>query len=175
MSYLTPKKIPIGYSLTRAKLQKGFEKESLPRVGKIPATRAQEIVLAIRFGLIQKDRSIAMITEGLKAQPFQGRIAILVNEHSHSAAEMVAAFAVDEGLAQIVGARSAGEVLGGANFRVGNEYRVRIPVAAWYTWSGQTIEGRGVNPDVQVGVELDDLRKGVDSQLGAVTDLLRQM
>jgi carboxyl-terminal processing protease len=175
MSYLTTNKIPVGYSLTRAKMRKGFVKEDLPRVEKIPATRAHEIMMAIRFGLIQKDRSITLVTEGLRAQPFHGRVAVLINEFSHSAAEMVAAFAVDNRLGRTVGTRSAGEVLGGANFRVGSEYRVRIPVAAWYTWSGRTIEGEGVSPDVPVEVELEDLRRGIDKQMEAVTGLVERM
>jgi carboxyl-terminal processing protease len=118
--------------------------------------------MAIRFGLLQKDRSITLATEGLKEQPFHGRVGILINEYSHIAAEMVAAFAADNRFGHTVGTRSAGEVLGGDNFRVGNEYRVRIPVAVWYTWSGRTIEGTGVTPDIPVEVEFEDLRAGTD-------------
>jgi C-terminal processing protease CtpA/Prc len=33
------------------------------------------------------------VTEGLGPQPFHGRIVVLINEHTHSAAEMVASFA----------------------------------------------------------------------------------
>lgn len=175
MSYLTAAKLPVGYSLTRAKLRKGFAKESLPRISSIPKSRASEIMLGIRFGLIHKDRSIVLVTEGLNKQPFDGRVAMLINEHSHSAAEMVAAFASDNGLCRTVGSRSAGEVLGGANFRVGSEYRVRIPIAAWYTWSGRTIEGQGVSPDVPVTVSFDDLSSGDDNQLKAASHLISEV
>jgi hypothetical protein len=61
----------------------------LPRISKLPGGRAAEIAMAIRFGLLQKDRSVAIETEGLGPRPFHGRIAMLINEHSHSAAEMV--------------------------------------------------------------------------------------
>src|ERR1700688_1202216 len=98
----------------------------------------------------------------LKQQPFRGRVAILINEHSHSAAEMVAAFAAENHLGHTVGTRTAGGELGSANFRVGSKYRVRIPVAAWYTWSGRTIEGSGVLPDVPVDVQFEDLRERTD-------------
>jgi carboxyl-terminal processing protease len=175
MSYLTPASVPVGYSVTRAKLRKGFLKESLPRITKIPSSRFHEILMAIRFGLLQKDRSIALFTEGLGAQPFHGRIALLVNEHTHSAAEMVAAFAEDNRLGVIGGAPSAGEVLGGANFRVGGEYRVRLPIAAWYTWSGRTIEGKGVPPSIHAEAELQSLRAGMDRQLEAVKSYVKQL
>ncbi len=175
MSYLTPARVPVGYSLTRAKLRKGFSKESLPTVSKIPGTRFHEILMAVRFGLLQKDRSIALFTEGLGTQPFQGRVVILINEHTHSAAEMVAAFAQDNQLGAIGGTSSAGEVLGGANFRVGGEYRLRLPIAAWYTWSGRTIEGNGIAPSIHEEVELHSLRAGVDRQLESVHNYLQHL
>ena len=39
MSYLTPGKIPIGYSLTRRRYKQGFRKESLPRISRLPGGR----------------------------------------------------------------------------------------------------------------------------------------
>jgi C-terminal processing protease CtpA/Prc len=125
------------------------------------------MAMAVRFGVLQKDRSITLCTEGLRKQPFHSRVIIIINEHSHSAAEMVAAFACENQLGRTVGTRTAGEVLGGANFRVGSEYRVRIPVAAWYTWTGRTIEGIGVAPAVPVDVNFEDLRDRSDRQLDA--------
>ena len=49
-------------------------------------------------------------TEGLGPQPFHGRMVVLINEFTHSAAEMVASFAA-ETIATLVGTRTAGEVL----------------------------------------------------------------
>ena len=69
--------------------------------------------------------------------------ASFTNEYRHSAAEMVASFAKDNHLAAVVGTRTAAEVLGGANFKLSKGYRLRIPVAGWYTWRGDCIEGKG--------------------------------
>src|SRR5204863_9425457 len=96
------------------------------------------------------------------SQPFHGRTVILIDEFSHSAAEMVAAFAKDNQLAVLAGNRTAGEVLGGANFRVGNGYYLRMPITGWYTWQGKCIEGTGVSPDVAVDVDLAALARGED-------------
>lgn len=104
-------------------------------------------------------------TEGLGKQSFHGRIVILIDEFSHSAAEMVAAFAKDNQLAVLVGNQTAGEVLGGANFRVGNGYYLRMPIAGWYTWQGKCIEGSGVTPDVLVDVDMALLARGKDMQI----------
>src|SRR6266404_1515812 len=101
MSYLCPGKLEIGYSLTRRRLRKGYRKESLTRIGKIPATKAELLLMAVRFKVFQRDRSMTLVTEGLGPQPFHGRIVLLINEHSHSAAEMVASFATENHLATL--------------------------------------------------------------------------
>lgn len=75
---------------------------------------------------------------------------MLIDHHRHSAAEMVASFAKENRLAKPVGTRSAGEVLGAANFVLSKGYRLRMPVPGWYTWSGQCIEGAGAEPDLVV-------------------------
>jgi len=165
LSYLCPGKVEIGYSVTRRRLRKGYQKEKLTRIGKIPATKAELLMMAVRFKVFQRDRSMVLVTEGLGPQPFHGRTVVLINEHSHSAAEMVASFAKENHLATLVGTRTAGEVLGGANFKLPSGYVLRMPVAGWYTWNGESIEGKGVQPDVTVENTPESLAAGVDTQL----------
>src|SRR5690348_13005636 len=93
---------------------------------------------------------IAVFTEGRGANRLQGRIVLLVNEHSASASEMVAAFAATEGRLKIVGARTAGRVVGANSFKVGGGFRVTLPVAAYRTWDGTVLEGIGVAPTINV-------------------------
>jgi C-terminal processing protease CtpA/Prc len=173
MSYLCAGKMEIGYSLTRRRLRNGYRKESLTRIGKIPATKAELLMMAVRFKVFQRDRSMTLVTEGLGPQPFHGRIVILINEHTHSAAEMVASFAKQNRLATLVGKRTAGEVLGGANFKLAGGYVFRMPVAGWYTWQGECIEGSGVLPDVSVENSPEALAAGIDAQLEKALDLVK--
>jgi carboxyl-terminal processing protease len=165
MSYLCPGKLEIGHSLTRRRLRNGYQKEKLTRIEKIPATKPELLMMAVRFKIFQRDRSMVLVTEGLGPQPFHGRIVVLTNEHSHSAAEMVASFAKQNHLATLVGTRTAGEVLGGANFKLAGGYVLRMPVAGWYTWQGECIEGKGVEPDMIVENSPESLATGVDTQL----------
>jgi C-terminal processing protease CtpA/Prc len=165
MSYLCPGKIEIGHSLTRRQLRNGYRKEALTRISRIPATRVELLMMAVRFKVLHRDRSVVLVTEGLGPQPFHGRTVILVNAHTHSAAEMVAGFAKDNRLATLVGTGTAGEVLGGANFKVPGGYMLRMPIAGWYTWKGKCIEGLGVEPDVVVENSPESLAAGVDAQL----------
>ena len=169
MSYLTPERIPVGYSLTKGRAAKGYEKEKLPRFGRIPSSRAALIWLALRYGFI--DKSIVVVTEGLGPKKFHGHIAILVNQHTASAAEIVSAFAQENGLATIVGERTAGRLLSGTAFKVGHGYMLGLPVAAYLTWKGRTIEGTGVTPDVTVDLPYESLKAGRDDQLSKALQL----
>lgn len=167
MSYLTPDRVPIGYSLTKHGEDRRWLPDSLPCIDRLPATKLDIIKMAIRFKVLNRDRSIRLTTEGLGARPFHGHIVLLVNEHTLSAGEMVAAFAKENGFATIVGTTTGGQVLGGANFPVGGGYILRLPAAGWYTWRGSIVEGCGVAPDIEVPLSLSELREGRDNQLEA--------
>jgi len=131
--------------------------------------------MALRFSLLQRDRSLLLVTEGFGPQPFHGRTVILTNEYTHSAAEMVASFARENRLATLVGTTTAGEVLGGANFKLVGGYRLRMPVAGWYTWSGECIEGKGVPPDIPVEIHPGSLALGTDNQLGRAIEVAQAL
>jgi C-terminal processing protease CtpA/Prc len=130
--------------------------------------------MAVRFLVLHRDRSIRLVTEGLGPKPFHGRVVMLVNEHTLSAGEMVAAFAKENGLARIVGTRTGGQVLGGANFSVGHGFTIRFPAAGWYTWRGSIVEGQGVSPDVEAPLSMEQLRERKDNQVeSAIAEVQR--
>ena len=170
MSYLAPDRRPIGYSVTRARAQRGYQKESLVRFGSIPSSKWQLPLLALRYAF--RDHSIVLVTEGLGPQPFHGRIAILVNQHSASAAEMIAAFAQENGLARIVGVKTPGRLVGSRPFKLPDGYVAILPVGAYLTWSGQTLEGKGVQPDAVVELIYEAVSAGQDPQLDEAFRLL---
>jgi carboxyl-terminal processing protease len=106
MSYLTPRKLEVGYSLTRKLRERGYPREELTRFGRIPSHKATLIWLAARYAFVEK--SILVVTEGLGERPFHGRVVLLVNEHTASAGEMVSALAEENNLATIVGTKTPG-------------------------------------------------------------------
>lgn len=170
MSALTPDRIPVGYSLTRKGSDRGWRRETLPCIDQLPDGRLDVLRMALRFLVLNRDRSIRLTTEGLGARPFHGRVVMLTNEHTLSAGEMVAAFASENRLATLVGTRTGGQVLGGGNFAVGAGFVLRFPAAAWFMWSGAAVEGVGVTPRLDVPLEIVARRTGVDSQLRAALD-----
>jgi C-terminal processing protease CtpA/Prc len=162
MSLLVPDHRLIGYSLTRLGRDRQKRASQLPAIRRLPDSKLELLPLAIRFKLVNRDRSFRLFTEGLGPRPFHGRVAVLVNEYTRSAAEMIAAFARNEEVAHVVGTRTPGEVLGAANFHVGSDYRLRIPVTAWYTARDKLIEGGGVEPDTEQANSVESLVSGRD-------------
>lgn len=173
MSYLTPEKKEVGYSLTRKRKEKGYAKEKLPRFGHIPSHKATLLWLALRYGFI--DKSILVVTEGLGPQKFHGRVVILVNEHTASAGEMLAAFAGENGLATIIGTKTAARLLSGSTFKAGSGYIVGLPVAAYLTWQGRLIEGKGVTPSIPVEMSPEHLVAGQDPQMQKAIEVVSGM
>jgi C-terminal processing protease CtpA/Prc len=172
MSHLCPDRRGVGYSVSRAVAKKGYQKERLPQFDRIPASKWGVLPLILRFA--GAGRSVAVFTEALGAQPHHGSVVLLVNEHSASAAEMVAAFASEYGLALLVGMKTAGRLVATSAFKAGFGYRVVLPVAAYYTWQGTNLEGRGVVPDVEEPVSTDALLSARDNQLARAIDCLQQ-
>ena len=50
MSYLTPERVPAGYSVTRARAETNYSKDGLARFDRIPSQKAALILLALKFG-----------------------------------------------------------------------------------------------------------------------------
>lgn len=169
-SCLCPGKLPIGHSLTRVRLQASYDMDKLPRVP-MPVTTARLLWTLSRFAF--RDKSVMLLTQGLGPQPFHGKIVLLVNEWTNSAAEMVAAFAQAHQLAAIVGNKTAGSVLGAANFKVGSGYTLRLPIFGWYTPRGDCLEGKGVSPHIKVDVDPYRLNAGFDEQMDKALEILR--
>jgi C-terminal processing protease CtpA/Prc len=160
----------VGYSVSRAVVKHGYDKSRLPAFDHIPASKWGVIPLMLRFA--RAGRSVAVFTEALGAQRHQGHVAVLVNEHSASAAEMVAGFGSEYRLATLVGARTAGRLVATSAFKVGFGYRIAIPVAAYYTWRGNNLEGQGVTPDVDEPLSPQALWNGQDNQLARALECL---
>jgi len=94
------------------------------------------------------DKSILVVTEGLGPRRFHGRVVLMVNEHTASAGEMVAAFAEENKLATIVGTKTPGRLLSGGAFKVGHGYILGLPVAAYLSWQGRMLENDGIHSAV---------------------------
>ena len=144
MSYLTTDRVPVGYSLTRRRAEQGYRREDLAQFTSIPRWKLLAPFTLWKFKDV--DKSIALVTEGLKRQPFHGRIIMLVNEHTISGGEIVAGFASEHKLATLIGTPTAGKLLGFATVPLAHECFFTLPTVNYLTWSGKSFEGSGVIP-----------------------------
>jgi len=166
MSHLTPAKLPIGFTVSRRMAERGYTKESLRRLDHLPTEKPNPIaILNMALKFAGRDPSVLLVSEGLGPQKWHGRAVILTNEHTVSAGEMVCAFARENNLAQIVGTETAGRLIPGSGFKVGEGYMLIMPKAAYITWGGQTFEGHGITPDVIVPWSPEAFVAGQDNQL----------
>ncbi|WP_188704914.1 S41 family peptidase [Silvimonas iriomotensis] len=100
------------------------------------------------------------------AHPLTAPLAILVDRHSASAAELVAGAAQSLGRAKVFGETTCGCLLGffdydplpGGGALAFSEVDIRLP-------NGERIEGRGVVPDVSITVTRTALEQGADPTL----------
>jgi C-terminal processing protease CtpA/Prc len=136
----------------------------------MPRSRAELLITLARFSF--RDKSVMLLTQGLRSQIFHNRVVVLVNEWTNSAAEMVANFAVENRLATVVGQKTHGNVLGATNFKVGGGYWLRLPVFGWFTSKGHSLEGNGVDPDVVVELSPEALAHGQDIQLTRAVEVV---
>jgi C-terminal processing protease CtpA/Prc len=168
MSLLTPGRIPVGFALDRKRVTTHLdsEKQRFRRFHTIPASTKTLWLLALKFAPAMLAKTpIVLETEGLGCKEFQGRVTILVNRHTASAAEMIVAFARENNLAKIVGEKTAGKLLSATSVKVGHGFRLALPTGAYHTWNGSVLEGMPIEPDELVEFAWRAALANKDSQL----------
>ena len=176
MSLLTPGRIPVGFALPKSRVTPNLdsEKQQFLRFGSIPTSKKALWLLALQFApAMLAKRPIVLQTEELGGKAFHGRVSLLVDRHTASAAEMIVAFARENNLARIVGEKTAGRLLSATSVKVGQGFRLALPTGAYYTWQGTVLEGTPIEPDEPIGFDWQQRRAGIDSQLEHAIDCLR--
>ena len=173
MSHLTPDKIPIGFTVTRKLAEKGLDKSKMRRFDRLPTELPNPLAIAyMALKYAGRDSSVLLVSEGLSTRRWHDSIVILINEHTVSAGEMVAAFASENGLATLMGVETAGRLIPGSGCKVGHGYMLIMPNADYVTWQGHRFEGAGVKPDILVPWSAEDSITGSDKQLQSALDHL---
>ena len=176
MSILTPGRIPVGFALDRRRAPSNLESEKrqFRRFSRIPSSKTALWALALQFGpAMMTKKPVVLQTEGLGPKPFHGKIALLVDRHTASAAEMIVAFARENNLATIVGEEIAGRLLSATSVKVGHGFRLALPTGAYYTWKGWVLEGSSIIPDEPVEFDWHRRRAGIDGQLERAIEFIR--
>ncbi|HZM63784.1 MAG TPA: S41 family peptidase, partial [Candidatus Saccharimonadales bacterium] len=99
--------------------------------------------------------------------------AVLINEGSASASEIVAGALKDHGAAKLFGVKTYGKgsVQELKKFAGGSE--LKVTVARWYTPNGQNIDKTGISPDTEIKMTDEDYKAKRDPQKDAALQSLR--
>jgi carboxyl-terminal processing protease len=109
----------------------------------------------------------------LGSAEYRGRVVVLVDGSTGSAAEIFAAVLQDHGRATVVGRRTAGAVLASWFYRLPDGGELQLSREDYVAPKGRRIEGKGVEPDVVVPRRLADVRAGRDLDLEVALRVLR--
>lgn len=104
---------------------------------------------------------------------FSKPLAVLVNQYSASASEIFCGAVQDYGIGQIVGVTTYGKGVVQQLMDLGDGTYLKLTVAEYYTPNGRSINGVGVEPDVEVEYEYDENDPEADNQLDRALEVIR--
>lgn len=104
---------------------------------------------------------------------FTKPLAVLVNQYSASASEIFSGAIQDYGIGQIVGMTTYGKGVVQQLMDLGDGTYLKITIAEYYTPSGRSINGVGVEPDVEVEYEYDSENPEADNQLDRALEVVQ--
>jgi len=162
----------IGYALVR-KFSEGVSAELKERLLELAGQGVADLLLDFRGNsggvlnesikcaelFIPKDQAVMlMVSHGSKiakqvsgaTEPLTFNLAILIDEGSASASEIVAAALRDNAGAKLVGARSYGKASIERTYTLANKYRAKFTIAALYSPKGKGWHKNGLLPDFPV-------------------------
>lgn len=102
-------------------------------------------------------------------------LVVLINDGSASAAEIVAGAVQDHKRGVVVGETSFGKGSVQEVDKLSDGSSVRLTVARWFTPNGNNIDHVGITPDIEVTMTEQDYEDGVDPQLDAALEYIRNL
>nr|HRJ44950.1 S41 family peptidase [Caldilineaceae bacterium] len=111
-------------------------------------------------------------TEGRAAINVKLPIVLLVNEGSASASEIVAGALQDTGRAVLIGTTTFGKGSVQLPHTLSDGSMMRVTIARWYTPADRSIDGTGLDPDIEVEISDEQIEADEDPQLDRAIELL---
>lgn len=108
-------------------------------------------------------------------------VAVLVNQNSASASEILAAAIQENGIGNVVGTKTFGKGIVQTTMPVESTGGwLKLTTDAYYTPKGNNIHGLGITPDIHIelpeeykNIPLDKIEQGMDTQLTAALEYVR--
>lgn len=110
-----------------------------------------------------KGSNVEHRSSGKGGVPDDVKVAVLIDQGSASASEILAGALKDNNRATLIGTRSFGKGSVQELITIG-EGSLKVTIARWLTPSGRSIMGNGVDPDISVERTAEDFTAGKDPQ-----------
>ncbi|HRH42051.1 MAG TPA: S41 family peptidase [Pyrinomonadaceae bacterium] len=135
----------------------------------------QFFVQNIEFGTFIERSGKTKDTEikGKKDKAFKGKLVVLVDDESFSGAEIFAQIIKETGRGQIVGTHTKGLVLNSVEFGLPDDFRVSIAFRDYISPQGYRIEGKGVAPNFEVPLTIEEILKNRDLALEKALEIIK--
>lgn len=114
-------------------------------------------------------------TTGAPLLPARMPLAVLVDDGSASASELLSAAIQESRRGQLVGGRTAGAVEASILITLSDGSGLSVTTMRLSTGRGVRLEGAGVTPDVEAAMTAADFDAGADRPLAVATRLVRQI
>ena len=92
------------------------------------------------------------------------KMAILVDQGSASASEIVAGALAENGIATLVGQKTFGKGSVQELIPLTEETSLKITIARWFTPEGHSISANGLEPEIMIEIDEEDISAGRDPQ-----------
>ena len=101
-------------------------------------------------------------------------IVVLINEGSASASEILAGALRDDRQVLLIGKKSFGKGSVQELVDLPGNSSMKVTVAKWLTPNGDYIMEKGINPDIEVDLSLDDFNSNRDPQLDKALEVIKE-
>jgi len=138
---------PVGYFATRS----GLDRRNVKSMNdldpaKLPSYDGYDVEGF--YAALRREGVVQLVTGGRTNPVYRGKVAVLLNRGTASAAEAFAAVLQEMHLAVVLGPRpSAGKMLSATQLKLSSGWVLTLPEADFRTPGGLRLEGRGVVPD----------------------------
>jgi carboxyl-terminal processing protease len=159
--YLTREAIDTGVYLTRRWF---VRRPNYPRPDELPSIAAlEELDLDAFRQRLQEQGAVRLVLPAHDGPVFDGDVYVLTSRETASAAEPFVDLVRRRGGVTVIGETTAGAMLSGERFPVGDGWLLFAPVADYMTADGRRIDRVGVEPDIAVAA---------DQALGMALDMI---
>ena len=165
--HILPRPMPVGYFASR----KGLIDRNLTSIDRLDRSALPTFsgYSSEEFGRDMAGKGAVMLTSGGRApRLYGGKVVVLIDEYCFSASEALASLVKETKAATLIGRKTPGLMLAAHMIPIEGGWTLVLPVWDFRTPQGVKVEGRGVEPDIEV-----KYRQGKDADLAAALRFLR--